>query len=85
MPIVSGESSPRSTSGESYQKEAVSVSTMSRTTSHFSLDESLALEASVGRADGGILAHHEQPFELSVRHVEPVAEVRMVAGDAGSQ
>ena len=35
--IFSGESSPRFTSGESSQNDAVSVSTMSRTTSHFNL------------------------------------------------
>jgi hypothetical protein len=35
--ICSGESSPDSTSGESYQKAAVSVSTTSRTTIHSSL------------------------------------------------
>ena len=33
---VVGRSSPRSTSGESFQNVAVSTSTMSRTTSHFS-------------------------------------------------
>ena len=37
----SGYSSPLSTSGDAYQHEAVSVSTMSRTTSHFSLDIAL--------------------------------------------
>ena len=38
VPICSGESSPDSTSGLSYQKEAVSISTRSRTTSQSSLD-----------------------------------------------
>ena len=75
-------SSPRSTSGESYQNEAVSISTMSRTTSHFSLDSAVRCKPSVRRTNGGVLAHDEQAFHLAVGHVEPVTEVGVVARDA---
>ena len=55
--------------------------------------ERAPLEPRVGRADGRVLPHHEQPVEpirpsivrirrTTVRHVEPVAEVRMIAADA---
>ena len=80
--MSSGRNSPRSTSGELYHQEALSTSTMSRTTSHFSFDMCGALQAGVRSADSGILAHDEQAVHLAVCHVEPVAEVRVVAGNA---
>ena len=43
--------------------------------------ERAPLEPRVRRADRRVLAHHEQPFQFSIGHVQPVAEVRMVAGD----
>ena len=53
-----------------YQNEAVSVSTMSRTTSHFSFDESIAFADAHSEAPtAGILPHHKQAFHLPVLHV----------------
>ena len=43
VPICSGESSPVSTSGLSYQNAAVSISTRSRTTSQSSFDSASRL------------------------------------------
>ncbi len=65
MAMCRGSSSPRSTSGESYQKEAVSVSTRSRTTSQLELRQGLPLEAGVGRPDRRVLPHHEEALELA--------------------
>ena len=47
----------------------------------FQLAQRHALELRVRRADRGILSHHEQTVELSVGHVEPVSEVRVIAGE----
>src|SRR3954447_20943669 len=41
-----------------------------------------ALEPRVGCADGRVLAEHEEPFDPSVGHLEPVALVRMIAAYA---
>ena len=51
--MFSGESSPRSTSGESDQNEAVSISTMSRTTSHLSLASALRSRRPLGAPTAG--------------------------------
>ena len=40
-----------------------------------------AFELRVRGADRRILSHDEQPFELSVGHVQPIAEMGMVAGE----
>ena len=41
------------------------------------------LQARIRRAHGGVLAHDEQAVHFAVLHIEPVAEVRVIAGDAG--
>jgi len=50
----------RSTSGDSRQKFADSISTISRTTSHFS-STMLFVAARIGRSDGWVLAHQNMP------------------------
>src|SRR5579864_2981171 len=64
VPIFSGLSSPRSTSGESYQNEAVSVSTMSRTTSHFNLASALRSNRPLGAPTAGFWPMTNKPSTL---------------------
>ena len=78
--ISSVRNSPFAISGESSQNVAVSISTRSRTTSHFNFDSAFRSSRAFGAPTRGVLAHHEQTFEFAVGHVQPVAEVRMVAG-----
>ena len=73
-------SSPRATSGELYQNKAGSVSTKSRTTSHFSLAKALRSRRPFGAPTAGILPHDEQTFELAVHHVEPITKMGVIAG-----
>ena len=80
--IFSGSSSPRWTSGESFQNAAVSVSTKSRTTSHFRFARADRCNLPFAAPTAGILPHHEEAFQFAVGHVEPVAVFRMVAGNA---
>ena len=53
VPISSVFKSPRFTSGESYQNDAVSVSTISRTTSHFSFAIARRSSPEFGAATAG--------------------------------
>jgi hypothetical protein len=48
----------------------------------FELAEGGAFELRVRRADRGVLAHDEEAIELAIRHVQPVAKVRVIAGQA---
>src|SRR5438270_5797930 len=64
VPISSGFSSPRSTSGESCQKEAVSSSTRSRTTSHFNLASALRSTRELGPATAGFCPITNRPSIL---------------------
>src|SRR6185437_11336835 len=41
-----------------------------------------SLKSSVCGSDCGILAHDEETFHLAILHVEPVARLGVVAGDA---
>ena len=59
--MPSGFSSPLRTSGESYQKEAVSVSTISRTTSHFSLAKALRSRPEFGAPTAGFCPMTNRP------------------------
>ena len=48
----------------------------------FQFAERAALHSGIRPGDGGILAHDKQAVHLSVQHVEPIAVVRVVAGNA---
>jgi hypothetical protein len=76
--MASVRSSPWRISGESYQNVAVSIA------HHQPLQasERPALEPRVLPADGWVLAHHEQTFDLAVHHLHEEAEVAVIAGDA---
>jgi hypothetical protein len=64
VPTPSGRSSPRSTSGESYQKLATSVSTRSRTTSHCSLASARRSSPAFGAPTAGFCPKTKSPSSL---------------------
>ena len=59
-----GCSSPRSTSGESSQNDAVSISTMSRTTSHFNFESALRCSLPFGAPTAGFCPRTNKPSIL---------------------
>jgi hypothetical protein len=81
VPMSSGRSSPDWTSGESFQKRAVSVSARSRTTSHFRRAIARRMRPACIVPTAGVLAHREHAVDAAVEHPQHRRELRVVARD----
>jgi hypothetical protein len=69
--------------GASYQNDALSISTTSRTTSQSSSASARRCRPGVGRADRRVLAVQEEAADLALEHVERRLVRGVVAADAG--